>query len=146
MTDYSDLIARLEKAEGPSREIDALIDAQLRLGPPKEPRPRWIWDNFPHWRPSKDAGRCEVVHDDGTSGVSWTSPSITASLDAVIALTEKMLPGWRMALVQDGPRIVEAIVSPDSMDSEIGKAKTLSIALLIATLKSLQSLEQKDAA
>jgi hypothetical protein len=60
MSKFADVIARLEKAEGPDRGIDGAIAMALGLMP---------------------------------SGDRYT-----ASIDAAIALVERMLPGWRWSI------------------------------------------------
>jgi len=140
VADYSDLIARLEKAEGGDVALDLAVCVALQWAGPHA-----VGSGIQNVRRSDDEDDW-LFYEDVDGPCCDLTPRLSASLDAAIALTEKMLPGWRMALVQDGPKLVEAILSPNSMDSEIGRAKTLPIALLIATLKALQSLEQKDAA
>lgn len=87
MSKYTDIIARLEKAEGPDRELDSEINVLLRIMP--ESGPDWI-ANFPVWRSRLD-GRIEVVHEDGTGGVHWEPKLFTASLDAAIGLVERQI-------------------------------------------------------
>lgn len=79
------VIERLEKATGPDRELDARIHAIIEL-------------------PSSDWEACEKSIISGDGLVTWhylnksqitaRAPSYTASIDAAIALTERMLPGW----------------------------------------------------
>jgi hypothetical protein len=74
----TDLLARIERAEGPDREIDDAI-REVVLGW------RWIQDNYgiAYWLlPSGErSARIELAH-------------YTARLDAAIALVEAKLPGW----------------------------------------------------
>lgn len=92
MTDYSDIIRRLEEAEGPSRLTDANI----------------LWAFYP------EAFEADAGEDDdhlkssycyGRGG--WTLnradrmhldmipvPKFTGSIDATVALVENVLPGW----------------------------------------------------
>lgn len=147
MADYSDLIARLEKAEGPQQELDARIIAAL-LAPASATvaqspiNGRWCvfngeWNGKPRlW--------------ETPTGFRADHESVTGSLDAAIALTEKMLPGWGWNVERYGHScegtLIEIGSHPDEADREwSATSHTPAIALLIATLKALQSLEQKDA-
>lgn len=126
MADYSDLIARLEKAEGPDRQID--VDIYQRLRP-------------------VDIEALRKMHDAGdVSGYwFWMSDSpYTASLDAAIALKDAVLPRYRWSC--GNWNVAGSVLSPDRNNDQRAEAETPAIALLIATLKALQSLEQKDAA
>lgn len=75
-----DLIARLEAAEVGSRELDALICCSLRDGPD--------WANDPYY-PLGSHGLYSV----GRGGPGLTSECYTNSLDAALALAERVLPG-----------------------------------------------------
>lgn len=122
MADYSDLIARLEKAEGRDRAIDADLIRTLAGGASE------------HWYSAW-----------GTHVTDDTVPAVTASLDAAIALTEKVLPGWFWG-VAAWPSTFKSHVTTLMASRVEAHHPTAAIALLIATLKALQSLEQKDAA
>lgn len=78
-----DLVAKLNTADGPSRELDALICIATRMGPPE--LPAWAYSNFPEWRARPD-GRVEVVHDNGTGGLHFPPLSFTNSFDVAITL------------------------------------------------------------
>jgi hypothetical protein len=65
MTDFKHIRELLEKAEGPSRELDAAIHEAL-------------------------VGAVEV-DDDGSFAIL---PFYTSSLDAALSLVEHVLPGW----------------------------------------------------
>lgn len=71
MTTFSDIIARLENATGPDRDLDRLI--------------------------AKETGAFEIIE----------AKNYTASLDAAIALVERILPGW-------GWRVATCCVSDDA--------------------------------
>jgi hypothetical protein len=91
--ELDELIEKLKKAGGPDRALDAAIDATLRIGKPNHQT--WVRDNFPTWR-GRPGGRCEVVHSCGDGGVHWESEPFTASVDAALALLERVLPGWQI--------------------------------------------------
>ncbi len=60
-------------------------------------------------------------------------PRYTASLDAAVALLERVLPGWRWAVDSNGYADVR---SYSSMKEAFGTAQTPAIALCIAVLKA----------
>lgn len=96
MTALADLIARVEGLKGPDRNVDAEIVAHLRILEPHHPE--WLRTNFAVWRARPD-GRVETVRDDGTGDVHWEPKlRLTASLDAVVALIDRELPGWAWSL------------------------------------------------
>lgn len=98
----AEIIERLEKATGPDRWIDAKIDAAFRVGSKKmqgDPGFDWAWKNFPVWAHHKQArGMCGVQHENGDLGLIWDSERFTGSLDAAVALCERVLPGSELEL------------------------------------------------
>jgi hypothetical protein len=94
MSTHADIIKRLEAATGPDRGLDGIIARDVE---------HWIphfdldgddlldWpDMGGHWHSPGDpsAFRCAIV--DG----ALEPPHYTASIDAALALVERMLPGW----------------------------------------------------
>lgn len=75
-----ELLSALKNAEGPSRELDAEIDALWRIGPLDKSQ-KWLWDNFPTWAARKN-GRCMA------GGIWWLSAEYTSSIDAALTLIE----------------------------------------------------------
>lgn len=73
MADLAELLERVKAATGPDRELDG--DIAEAFGP--------------HWN-----GR------DLTRG---QAPAVTRSIDAAMALVERMLPGWRVQLFERDP-------------------------------------------
>ncbi len=70
----TDLIARVERAEGPDRELDRDLGYALDYRP--------------------DAGAWEPAQDGWALRGTWRAPlPVTASLDAALALVEAVLPG-----------------------------------------------------
>lgn len=145
MTDLSSLITALEKAEGPSRELDARIHHFLNpeqriLLDPGSVRPRrdavygplsaMPMDNWTDWE-----GVCRHI----------AAPPVTASLDAATALVERLLPGcaittstidkpaagiWRKSA--DGPWHMLNVETTQH-------AATLPIAICLAALKAREA-------
>ena len=120
-----DLIARVEAANGPDREIDADISRTLGL-----------------------------TYRDGAFGIGygddWPQAELTASIDAALALVERMLPGGFGTLAYF-PESSEAVIMVDvSTETPVGNimvatvfgratARTLPLAILLALLRALAS-------
>jgi hypothetical protein len=151
MQKLEELIAALEKAEGPDRWLDAKIDAAMRVGTVKMRSGgyEWAWDNFPVWAHHKQArGMCGVQHTNGDLGLVWDSLPFTDSVDAALALLDHALPGWFWRVghgsVEDWAHLNR--VHPDhclERDESHGKGGSPAIALCIATLRALSSQEQR---
>lgn len=124
------LIERLEKLEGPDREVEAEIDVALFGGETVWKTANYTMESYPASR------RPSATHIGGFANEHV--PSYTASLDAAVALVERVLPGWDGFVPINAKG--EAWVWPAG---GMGKghrvsAATPAIALLIATLKALQ--------
>lgn len=92
MSKYADIIERLEKADGPDHVLDAHILCALY-----------------GYEMHKDSDPATGVFSFWQDGIchncsSWMDP--TASLDAAVALVEKMLPGWVFDDVSQNARLV----------------------------------------
>ncbi len=140
------LITRLSKLDAPDREVDALIVAELEPHifdapgfTPIRPIPSF------HIDPQGDA-----IRFDG-GGIMCLSyfPLYTASVDAVIALAERVLPGWkwrvgRTEVFPNGWAYVHKYdpSNCDRIDEAAcadGKAANPAIALLIALLRAKEA-------
>lgn len=144
MADYdglSDLIARVEGAEGPALVLDGEI---------------WCVANgyeFVKW----DGSGC-VYREVRGAGIRHADASTvrpyTASLDAAVALAGRVLPGWTYGMEMFpsdeifNPSGAQAFVSKDRsvLDAGYGhgEAKTPAIALVLAILRAVQA--QREAA
>lgn len=128
---YADLIERLEKLEGPDQDVDAEIAVRV-LGFIKTNRmAKWPGEQ-PIWE-FTDPVR-------NTTG-SWSAMvrGYTASLDAAVALVERVLPGWKWRVSANQGEVFQR-------DPECGQDAfhaTPAIALLIATLKALSQETSK---
>lgn len=92
-----DLLARVGEAEGPDREIDAIIHVTL-CQPAPEPGDETRRYRMPARNMDYEAvepGHYWYVARSGKS--LHSAPTYTSSLDAVVALVERVLPGsfWR---------------------------------------------------
>lgn len=118
MSDLTDLKRRVEEATGPDRELDAAIMFDLFAKPvgskPDGGPSGYLWpEDNPSWNfglrfPGKDRAwfaRTRVRGDDEETLLierdgalvlmnSLRVPRLTASIDATVALIERVLPGW----------------------------------------------------
>lgn len=132
--DFSDLIAKLSEATAGSRELDLAMAEALGEWfsyrdtlPPEDGLPRHPMDI-----------RCAAI---------------TTSVDFILALIEKRLPGWSPSIVKvlHEPVWMGEVVSPDLDEDDIsevgadGSAATPALALCVAFLNALQD-QQTDAA
>jgi hypothetical protein len=148
MTNLNDLIERLEKAEAGSRELDADIFRSLGY------KVKMLGHKGPL------AGRFLAYPPDGPDRCEPARLAVTSSLDAAIALVERVLPGWSIELISShNPKSWVSFVAPparrdpehsisDAWRAGISKlratrAPTAPIALCIALLKALQAKEEQ---
>ena len=140
-----DLIERVEKATGPDRELDiAIFEAAHPKG--TLTGSGWLWT------------RREIA----PAGLVWywldrkklTQPDFvenyTASIDAALALVEKVLPGWRRQFFErsDGSGWTARLISPtrDMVSTDELKAcPSAPLAILLALLRSIQKQDNEDA-
>lgn len=119
------LLARVEKADGPSPLLDC--DIGIALGEWSPPRGfQRERDDYP-WRWSKKQHNAYQPHN-----------PLSSSLDAALALVERVLPGWlpRVAKLSGGLWFADLV--PIAADAECrSEAKTPALALLAALLKAL---------
>lgn len=129
----SDLIARVEAATGPDRELDGLMEVAARwaqassVGLKPEHRARW---------------ECDAQGWVRSQGTIYPAATFTASLDAALALVERVLPGWFVGLQQnrfvgDERRWTAYITLNDGEHEATTYAPAL--ALLAALLRALQA-------
>ena len=123
-TDVAALVQRLKGAGEGSRELDALL---------------WLACNLTGEIDIKRTGRTEVpawrCRLPGSVRNSWASPSpVTTSLDAALALAERLLPGWDFVIARaNGGLTIHAQLG----STEHHFANTPALALCIAILRAL---------
>jgi hypothetical protein len=130
MISLPDLLAGVEAAEGPDREIDAEIAVALSGDPEAwvvNPSPQSIFGPVAGWWRTGD----DKSHD---------APTYTASLDAALGLVERVLPGFWWDLdcrgwAHIGPEYRPLNMPPGSW------GKTPALAILSALLKALIAKE-----
>lgn len=144
MADLSSLIGKVEGLAGPDREVDASVMAFVTEGRVAEHQ-----DVFPGMYWCDNRGH-------------WSAPELTSSLDSVVALVERVRPGWEWdvgSIHQDfrsvgEPRWIASVAGPITWvpgdpedggldeprcDTTEGRAATPALALLLALLCSLSS-------
>lgn len=128
MNRLAELIERVERLTGPDNRIDGDIEYWVKFGPLSE------WENIGGgWRRHKATGRQEKF-DYGAP-----TPAFTASLDAAIGLTERVLPG-QSVLIGWGQTEQTLPWARIGVWSEADAAcPTPALALVLATLKALAS-------
>lgn len=126
MQKLEELIAALELAQGPSRELDAGIDMLVSK-----------------WSHPRKAVHADIQEE----FVLPTVPHFTSSIDAAIALVERVLPGWRGS-VQFGKfhEVVNAYISADhDAADELASHAMPAIAVVLSTLRAKLSQEKNNA-
>lgn len=131
-----DLLARVESATGADREIDAQVEALLRHKPGYD-ESHFIYRNFPTWEWRSD-GAVEA-------GAIWDAQRYTASVDATIALQERVLPGWKWKLVSAGSGYAATMYKPTGLEvCFIGGRHTPALAHLSAIIRALIAKGESD--
>lgn len=118
MNRYDDIIKRLEQADGPSRELDLAIGEYW-----PDPKP------FSSSINQQRGGKPPVFR-------------FTDSLDASIALVERLLPGWRRRQIKWRNDFTACIWNDDEEfpdDGHYGRSSHEPIALLIAFFRALNT-------
>lgn len=130
MTTLQDLLERVEKAEGPDREIDVALWLHTTPGATRRGT---------HVKHAHSDAEWDVDETRDATGYLVVVPAYTASLDAALALVERKLPGWTWRL--DSPDSASepafARLSGPEWRSGAGWAKTPALALLAALLRAL---------
>jgi hypothetical protein len=136
----TDLLARIEKADGPDRKMDARIHVALCQPGPAD------GDDARRFRmPARN-----MDYEDVERGHYWyvqrsgkslhRAPYYTASLDAAIALVEAKLPGWGWSVGHSDGYLPEGTLYAKEgprFGVSHSKAETPALALLSALLRAL---------
>lgn len=138
MGKYSEIIERLENAAVQDREIDDLISLhadhehmKLIFG---------IMDDrkITSFSRQKDLGVWKVFYDTNECDISSLHMDYTASIDAAIALVERMLPGWGVEL--DTWNCKCRLVC-DGWPQRENSHKVPALAILLALFRALEAKE-----
>lgn len=119
MGEHAELIARLEKVEGGSRDLDA--DMSIMIFDSQVKRERQILPSFVH---HMGDGEWSVI------------PQYTTSIDAIVALIGEKLPKAGIDVsIREGWSAAEVWTTDNE---SVSNAKTAPIALCIAFLRALE--------
>jgi hypothetical protein len=80
------LLARIEEATGADRAIDATLSVLFRIAPPDSQD--WVHRWAGEWR--AEGGRVWLIHEDGSHGPNFRPRPWTESVDAALALVERL--------------------------------------------------------
>ena len=123
----TDLITRLSKLDAPDREVDVEIFIRFNI-------------------PAERAGRIDYAHGmvgwwpkDGPYVSAVTVPAYTASVDAVIALAERVLPKYGRFVRSDMHGHHAGVFTPYTMSVTEGSGATPAITLCIALLRAKEA-------
>jgi hypothetical protein len=125
MTDVKGLIERLEALSGPDRDVDRLLFNLATDGR--------FWPEFSTLWYESAAHRYPI--------------DFTLFIDAALALTEKLLPGWSWYVGSVGENDMPQATVTEPVDpcrDFVGHAPTAPLAILIATLRALSPKEAAE--
>jgi hypothetical protein len=114
----TDLIKRLEEAEAGSRELDLRVFERFDLVDGE----RWTEADLDYALTDPDK--------------TINPPPLTTSLDAALALAERVLPGWGWSAGGSRGEHYGRLDTPDGRDFEEAYAPTPALALCAAILKA----------
>ena len=128
--ELAELIAQLEKATGPSRELDEAVCRFLGTFPE-------ITNTGYDWHRSKIDGQIwRAANVDGTRSENWTAPAYTSSIDAALALVPEKCQFVNLTHFSDGWYASVGKHSVDGIRHEGNQISTPALALCIAALKA----------
>ena len=123
----ANLLSRLEGLTWPDREVDGLVEIRFGLMP----------EDAVFARENVFGQEVNQWHTGGFGSYQFHYPEeYTASLDAVVALCERVLPGWDWGR-DDNRRMY--LYPPHTDDCLSARGPTPAIALLIAILTALEA-------
>jgi hypothetical protein len=139
ITELQDLLAHVEKTDGPDRELDADLWWTFDHGPAST-----CFNNGALGLPRQLPATLPIPAGLGRAGVQAMAPAYSASLDATLRLVERVLPGWGWSVgnvAQGG----HAYLMRDAGATLVGgAAASPAIALLVAMLKVLIAQESQS--
>ena len=140
MSKYADIIERLEKAEGPDRLIDVLVGYAAD----------YVVEDI-SLRERMDRHGVEYMLekvDRGFNSIWPLLPRYTASIDAAIALVERMLPGWNNSSIRTGDNEFAAYVwkgnAPHQKEYLCEGSPSRCGAILLALFRVLDAQETSE--
>jgi hypothetical protein len=147
MIRLTDLLERLEAADGPDRELDAHLAVMQHGRTMSSDGEDMNWAKVPN------------IYDDCTPGTYWrcrrsgnslwTSPPYTSSIDAAVQLAEEVLPGYirRMSVGKRTYCVIGRPTEKGNFSQKFGKypayGPTEPLALCIAIVKARIAQEKE---
>jgi hypothetical protein len=122
------LIASVEAASGPDRELDVAVTCLLVDRKHEASR-----------RPSNRAGRVVTRYLDNRTG-TWTAAAYTASLDAALLLVPE---GWQDCWTLEGRFCWLRRLTAEGVDEVQTEAATPALALTAAALRARLAMEER---
>lgn len=132
----TDLLARVEAATGPDRELDG--DIALACGAVVDPAERNLMGivTVPAWWTMPRASCAKWPHR--------TTPwPLTASIDSALALAERVLPGWAWMLRGSFAKLWEPHGKPPGNDFD-AMGRSPALAIIAAILKALIAADTRE--
>jgi len=139
---YAEIIERLERASGPDRGLDARIWCVFAGVKYRSHNPAYGSENLTQvcfTEPPKRTERVTLGH-----GPHRHAKSVTASLDASLALVGERLPGWRVAINSDdhrGPEWAAMVKQHGQLWPDPELAPTAPLAVLLAMFRALEEMK-----
>lgn len=131
----ANLLSRLQGLTSPDREVDALVLCALLAPAGSKVEKSKFNDAWCIYEPRRWGPKPFALWEKPNP---WRTTQLTASLDAAVALCERVLPGWYWSVDQRGIAVVcekhgEGAVWCNDVET------TPAIALLIAILTALEA-------
>lgn len=133
-----DLVERVRGLTGPDREVDCRIAYTLDYEVESMPA------SFRSYCDVHDLNWGEIARHANShqSILRHSLPRFTASIDAALALAERVLPGWQVNLSTYGPFAEASVGAMDAFNRF--RAPTAPIAILVATLATLIAIQSSE--
>jgi hypothetical protein len=131
MTDLSSLIERLEKATGPSRDLD--VEIMNALDPRSSDEKRLFGGKLYQASWGAVGQLCDHIR------YFVEAPFPTSSIDAAVSLAERVSPNWQINLSIFHDTLAEASFGNREAPHARSKAPKPALAICLATLRALQS-------
>lgn len=133
-----DIIARLGRATGPDRELNAAINAAVVQGWPVELRDGQAWAYF-HHADDKEP-RWHYLFSDEGAGLTIGYPNYMRSIDAALTLVPE---GWEWSLCYQQEKYRAEMGDPSLMIE--AEADTAALALAEVALKAQRYVQRANA-
>ena len=144
MSKLEELIAALEKSEGPSRALDRDIQCTVggwhRITPSQGGGKHGAFISPDEWNGRDSGGRPILDSLHGTT-MHRDVPPVTASIDAAVALVDRVIPGafWKMSCgrlsIQEPLYAIRLLFGSDEILGE-AEGDSLPVTICLATLRA----------